>query len=70
MPNCKCLTFYFIFSQIIGNQGSPESVWVFNDSVQMNRNGQRITDDEQVYVLMEDAVKLPQLVRISGGKKT
>lgn len=55
------------FSQIIGNQG--EDIWVFNDHIQMNRHGARIHDEEQVHVLMEDSVKLPQLPQISSDKR-
>jgi len=33
----------------------------------MDKNGKRIPDDEQVYVLLEEDEKLPQLSQISGG---
>ena len=34
----------------------------------MDKNGNRIPEDKQVYVLLEEDEKLPQLSQISGGE--
>lgn len=53
-----------IIFQVIGKQ--PEGdVWVFNDSVQINAQGQKVQKEEQQYIVLDDS-RLPFLRGLKG----
>ena len=41
-------------------------VWVFNESIQMDKDGKRIDEEDMEFIVIEDD-RLPLLKNVSGG---
>ena len=51
--------------QLVGKQPNRD-VWVFNESIQMDKDGRRINEEDMEFIVIEDD-RLPLLKNVSGG---